>query len=192
MNLDDLLSRIHIAQPCPAQWAEMQGDDASRFCQQCEKNVYNFAEMSTEEIAALLQREAKVCGRLYRRADGTIMTRDCKPSRNPMHAGWSAAWKGLAASAIGASVLSGCTPSQDPHPPVSTEVPSTPAAQPSDTPPQPQTPSATPPETTTHHTGFDPKLISTEGPLMGRVLMGDVCIEPAEVPVEEKKDSQER
>ena len=48
-----------------------------RHCTLCDLNVYNFAELTREEIRALLTSEGRVCGRLYRRADGTLLTRDC-------------------------------------------------------------------------------------------------------------------
>jgi hypothetical protein len=44
----------------------------------CSLNVYNFQEMTRDEIRALLVRtEGRVCARLYRRADGTLLTSDC-------------------------------------------------------------------------------------------------------------------
>lgn len=56
----------------------MQGDDRSRFCGQCNLHVYNFAQMSPEEIEQLLvEKEAGICARMYQRSDGTILTRDC-------------------------------------------------------------------------------------------------------------------
>ncbi len=57
----------------------MTGDDRVRFCSLCSLNVYNFAEMTQDEIGELLLRSEgrRVCGRLYRRADGTMLTRDC-------------------------------------------------------------------------------------------------------------------
>lgn len=40
--------------------------------------MYALAEMTTEEIHALLVRtEGKVCWRSYARADGTVLTKDC-------------------------------------------------------------------------------------------------------------------
>src|SRR4051812_43681240 len=35
------LDSLTVASPCSANWAEMTGDDRSRFCGKCEKNVYN-------------------------------------------------------------------------------------------------------------------------------------------------------
>ena len=76
------LDRIGIASPCPQSWEQMRGDDACRFCQLCEKNVYNFAAMTGDEILRLIrEKEGRVCGRLYRRADGTLLTADCPVGR---------------------------------------------------------------------------------------------------------------
>ena len=73
-----LLDNLHIAAPCKAEWDEMTGDDRVRFCGQCEKNVYNLSAMPREEAEAfLVEREGTVCVRLYKRADGTVLTADC-------------------------------------------------------------------------------------------------------------------
>ncbi|MEA2570222.1 MAG: hypothetical protein QOI24_2223 [Acidobacteriota bacterium] len=56
----------------------MAGDERVRHCTLCSLNVYNFAEMTRDDIRALLVRtEGRVCARLYRRADGTLLTSDC-------------------------------------------------------------------------------------------------------------------
>jgi hypothetical protein len=56
----------------------MAGDACVRHCALCSLNVYNFAEMTRFEVRELLLRtEGRVCVRLYRRADGTVITRDC-------------------------------------------------------------------------------------------------------------------
>jgi hypothetical protein len=73
-----VLENVAIAAPCKASWDAMVGDDRIRFCGQCEKNVYNLSAMPRDEAEALLAaREGKMCVRLYRRADGTVMTSDC-------------------------------------------------------------------------------------------------------------------
>ncbi|MCU1228626.1 MAG: hypothetical protein JWO97_1510 [Acidobacteria bacterium] len=74
----DPLKDIRIAAPCPASWEGMAGDERVRHCTLCSLNVYNFREMKRDEIRALLDRtEGRVCARLYRRADGTLLTSDC-------------------------------------------------------------------------------------------------------------------
>jgi hypothetical protein len=74
----DEIDGLRIATPCPASWERMAGDKRVRHCTECSLNVYNFAEMTRDEVRALLARsEGRVCARLYRRSDGTMLTRDC-------------------------------------------------------------------------------------------------------------------
>ena len=56
----------------------MTGDDRARFCSLCSLQVYNIAELTRKQAAALISAsEGRICGRLYRRSDGTIVTKDC-------------------------------------------------------------------------------------------------------------------
>lgn len=72
------LRKLRIASPCSERWADMTGDERMRHCAKCRLNVFNFAELSVAEIEALLrERQGRVCARLYRRRDGTVITRDC-------------------------------------------------------------------------------------------------------------------
>jgi hypothetical protein len=72
------LDRIEIASPCEASWDEMAGDDRTRFCRHCSLNVYNLSDMTRREAEAFVQGcEGRACIRFYRRADGTLLTRDC-------------------------------------------------------------------------------------------------------------------
>ena len=72
------LDTIRIAKPCTESWQEMSGDDRQRHCAKCDLNVFNISGMTREEAETLL-REAngRVCVRLFRRPDGTVITRDC-------------------------------------------------------------------------------------------------------------------
>lgn len=73
-----ILDNIRIASPCSADWSAMVGDDRSRFCGSCQKHVYNLSAMTADEAAQLIrEREGNLCGRLFRRADGTVLTSDC-------------------------------------------------------------------------------------------------------------------
>jgi hypothetical protein len=73
-----MLDRVSIAAPCPADWDQMPGTDQVRHCSQCNKNVYNLSAMTRREAEALLREtEGKLCARLYRRRDGTILTENC-------------------------------------------------------------------------------------------------------------------
>lgn len=74
----NLLDNIRVAAPCSADWESMTGDQQSRFCAQCEKHVYNLSEMTATAAADLIrEKEGKLCVRLYRRHDGTMLTADC-------------------------------------------------------------------------------------------------------------------
>jgi hypothetical protein len=74
-----MLPEIKIASPCPARWEQMTGDNRARHCTECDLDVYNFSEMTSAEIEELIAASAgqRLCGRIYQRADGTILTRDC-------------------------------------------------------------------------------------------------------------------
>ncbi len=73
-----LLETLRIASPCGARWEEMEGDERVRFCGSCQKHVYNLSAMAGADAERLLaERGDEVCVRLYRRADGTVMTTDC-------------------------------------------------------------------------------------------------------------------
>jgi hypothetical protein len=72
------LDNVTIAAPCSAGWDNMVGDERARFCGQCDQNVYNISAMSKEDAEQLIAgAEGRLCIRYYRRADGTIMTRNC-------------------------------------------------------------------------------------------------------------------
>lgn len=73
-----LKNQIRIASPCSARWEDMAGDDQSRFCGHCSKNVYNFSAMTPKAVQELIeQREGRLCARFHQRADGTILTANC-------------------------------------------------------------------------------------------------------------------
>jgi hypothetical protein len=60
----------------------MVGDARVRFCGSCQLNVYNLSDMSRAEAETLVrQAEGEdgphLCVHFYRRADGTMITRDC-------------------------------------------------------------------------------------------------------------------
>jgi hypothetical protein len=78
MESHDILDRIRVAAPCKASWDTMEGDERVRFCGACQKQVYNISAMTSAEATALIQDSGgKLCARLYRRADGTVLTADC-------------------------------------------------------------------------------------------------------------------
>ncbi|MBI1784818.1 hypothetical protein HYR69_06710 [Candidatus Sumerlaeota bacterium] len=76
------LDAITVKSPCSVPWETMKGDDRSRHCDLCKLNVFNLSEMTPEEAEKLiLTTEGRVCIQIYRRADGTVVTKDCTPIR---------------------------------------------------------------------------------------------------------------
>jgi hypothetical protein len=72
------IEQLRIATPCPVSWDQMTGDNRVRFCDHCRLNVYNISELSKLEAQKLIaSQEGRLCARLFRRADGTILTKDC-------------------------------------------------------------------------------------------------------------------
>jgi hypothetical protein len=72
------LEQIRIASPCTAAWDDMDGDDRTRTCKQCELSVHNISDMSQDEAESFLTAATgRVCVRMYKRPDGTILTQDC-------------------------------------------------------------------------------------------------------------------
>lgn len=96
------LDNIKIASPCSADWNEMIGDARTRFCGQCNLNVYNLSEMSRPEAEQLIANaEGRLCVRMYQRQDGTVITQDCP-------VGWQAVKRRVSrASAAVASLVIG-------------------------------------------------------------------------------------
>lgn len=80
-----LLQRVQIASPCPVRWEDMNGDDRTRHCGQCNLFVHNIANLTDIEAEALLRSafnddgtsKRRLCIGIYRRADGTILTANC-------------------------------------------------------------------------------------------------------------------
>jgi hypothetical protein len=72
------IDQLRIATPCPISWEQMTGDNRVRFCDHCQLNVYNISALSHIEAEKLIaSTEGRLCARLFRRADGTVLTKDC-------------------------------------------------------------------------------------------------------------------
>jgi hypothetical protein len=74
------LRNMKVAAPCPAKWADMEGDDRMRHCSVCDLNVHNTSVMTDEEVLQLITDAAsgkRVCATLFQRDDGTLLTRNC-------------------------------------------------------------------------------------------------------------------
>jgi hypothetical protein len=69
------LEMATVPKPCTVPWDSMQGDDERRFCTKCKQTVYNLSAMTREHATAIAEQPA--CVRFFRRADGTVITKDC-------------------------------------------------------------------------------------------------------------------
>ncbi|HEV3144730.1 MAG TPA: hypothetical protein VGZ47_12645 [Gemmataceae bacterium] len=78
-----LLKSFRGATPCSMSWAAMEGDDRVRYCKQCQRNVYNIANLNSAELETLFEwsenGDAGVA--LFCRSDGMVMTEDCPVGR---------------------------------------------------------------------------------------------------------------
>ena len=72
-----ILDRVSIGSSCQTDWEAMNGDHSQRYCDQCEKSVYNFSQLTRSQAEALIARtNRKLCARIERRPDGSILTAD--------------------------------------------------------------------------------------------------------------------
>ena len=72
-----ILNRVSIGSSCQTDWEAMNGDQRQRYCDQCEKSVYNFSQLTRSQAEALIARtNGKLCARIERRPDGSILTAD--------------------------------------------------------------------------------------------------------------------
>lgn len=89
--MTNLLDHVSIASPCSADWQDMRGDERRRFCASCKLHVHDLSAMTREQAEDVLRGAGKgrVCVRLFRRADGRVLTRDCPVGwRRQLRAAW--------------------------------------------------------------------------------------------------------
>jgi hypothetical protein len=95
------LDSIKVASPCSANWDEMVGNNRERFCGQCQLSVYNLSGMTKGEAENLIMNsEGRVCARFFRRADGTIITKDCPVGWAAIKQRMSKVWTAVASVLI--------------------------------------------------------------------------------------------
>jgi hypothetical protein len=77
-RFDNPLDNVRVAAPCSADWEQMMGTERARFCTRCDLNVYNLSSMTKAEAEHLIaNNEGRLCVRFYRRADGSVLTKNC-------------------------------------------------------------------------------------------------------------------
>lgn len=158
-----LLDSVRIAAPCSARWDDMTGDNITRHCADCKLNVHNLSAMTRVDAEAFLARttEGRVCVRIFQRPDGTILTQDCPrglaAARARLHRTLTrlAALLGLAVSAGTLAAIESTT--NPDHRPLRTQQPFAWIAS--------KLLPAPPPTPVT-------------GAMMGKMIMGDMCIPP--------------
>ncbi|MBX9687168.1 MAG: PepSY domain-containing protein [Candidatus Obscuribacterales bacterium] len=80
---------LEIPKPCSVPWESMKGSSRIRFCDQCQKNVFNISDMTeSEAVNLIVSREGKVCISMLKRADGTIVSDECPPILRPLRDGY--------------------------------------------------------------------------------------------------------
>ncbi len=95
-----VLENIRIASPCRADWNAMTGDERTRHCHQCDKQVFNLSELTRVEAEALIREKAgDLCARYYQRPDGTILLADCSIAAGAAGAASAARRRKLVAAA---------------------------------------------------------------------------------------------
>ncbi|MCI0489702.1 MAG: carboxypeptidase-like regulatory domain-containing protein [Blastocatellia bacterium] len=71
------LDRFRVATPCNADWDRMSGNERIRYCNECDKYVYDISKMTGKEAEAILSSaRGPVCARFTRLTDGFTITAD--------------------------------------------------------------------------------------------------------------------
>ncbi|MCJ8329031.1 MAG: hypothetical protein HRT89_00315 [Lentisphaeria bacterium] len=82
--MEKRLLNLSVAKSCPASWNTMSGNDKTRNCSHCRKNVHNISAMTEDEILSFIEKQTETpCIRYYKRPDGTIVTADCSKQELP-------------------------------------------------------------------------------------------------------------
>ena len=73
-----VLENVVVAAPCKASWSNMKGDERARHCAKCDQTVYDLSALTRDQAESLIrEKNGSLCARYYKRADGTILTKDC-------------------------------------------------------------------------------------------------------------------
>lgn len=98
MKKRTLLEAFDVPQPCAVAWESMRGTAAVRECARCGRQIHNLSALTRAEAEQLLSGGERICVRLVRTADRSIVTAEppllFAPSRRP--------WTGISVAALAA------------------------------------------------------------------------------------------
>lgn len=78
----DLLERLRVSKPCPADWDSMTGNDRVRFCEHCSLSVNDLSRLTRKEATRLVANSGgRLCVRYVQLPDGSALTADASPAR---------------------------------------------------------------------------------------------------------------
>jgi len=107
--LKTILDQIAVEAPCPVSWDAMHGDEQIRFCELCQKNVYNLSEMTAAQAVRLIEgKQDRLCIQMCRSRDGTLLTADSPVGWRWTLFKWLRRRMAWAASLFAIVFLSGC------------------------------------------------------------------------------------
>jgi hypothetical protein len=72
---------VPIKTPCPLNWGDMPagGGEKVRFCDTCQKQVFNLSAMTEAEARQVVEQPGGKCVMYAPSADGRVLTRPCAP-----------------------------------------------------------------------------------------------------------------
>ena len=80
----DYLDRLQVTSPCSAEWERMSGDEQQRYCDECQRVVYDFSKMTRRQIEAIVATSRnRLCARLTREEDGSLLMLETPPVIHP-------------------------------------------------------------------------------------------------------------
>lgn len=68
------LDQLKVVTPCSSNWEQMTGNHKKRFCSECDKHVFDFSQMTRQQIEAVTAvNHGNLCARITRREDGSLV-----------------------------------------------------------------------------------------------------------------------
>ena len=76
----DKFAQLQVVTPCSSSWEQMPGNNRKRFCADCDKHVFDFAQMTARQVEAVVEaHQGNLCARLTRLPDGSLLTQEAPP-----------------------------------------------------------------------------------------------------------------